>query len=90
MKIVECKLRYYPKSRIQNSPLFHFDISLMPLACLEVSTVVDNYIRYGNGKRRNFLTVNGSSTVVNGMRPNKTGGLGGRAPRKNFLVYVKS
>ena len=33
---------------------------------LEVSTVVENYIRYGNGKWRYFLTVNCSLTVVNG------------------------
>ena len=54
---------------------------------VEVSTVVDNYIRYGNGKRRNFLTVNGSSTVVNGMRPKaeQYGGFGGRGPPKNFF-----
>ena len=57
---------------------------------VEVSTVVDNYIRYGNGKRRNFLTVNGSSTVVNGKRPKaEQNGVWGAEPPGKFLVHVK-
>ena len=78
-------------------------ISLMNHSLLEVSTVVKNYIRYGNGKWRYFLTVNGSSTVVDGNRPKteKHGGVWGAAPPpkkwgvwgatapKKFLVFVK-
>jgi len=43
-----------------------FFIFRLPVDRLEVSTVAENYIRYGNGKWRYFYTVQLSLTVVNG------------------------